>query len=186
MRRLTTRSSQQLTLPLFLPMRTEILLSLLSLSSFLCRSFSASFATRASSFALFASLFSLSECKLLLELEPFSNDNPNTDDFRCVELGVVCTCSFSFSLGGDLLGGRRWEEMWWCVGEIDEFVAEACTDCEDDRRKKGMEEGVKRLVEGPRRIEEDGLSGVCWGTGGSDAVRFVLPLDAVSGRLGER
>lgn len=38
-------------------------------------------------------------------------------------------------------------------------------------------------MDGPLRIEDEGLRGICWGTGGREAVRFVLELDAVSGRL---
>ena len=105
------------TLPRFLPISTEIRLSLLSFSfSSLCRCFSASFAARASSFAVFASLFSLSECRLLRELEPLSSDGkPNTDDFLCAEFGVDGVVG---SLGGDTpLGGRRYDDVpavGWC------------------------------------------------------------------------
>lgn len=66
-------------------MSTDILLSLRSLSSFFLLSLSESFEVDVS-LALFESLFSLSECKLLLELEPLSNDGRpklNTDDFLC-------------------------------------------------------------------------------------------------------
>lgn len=59
-------------------------------------------------------------------------------------------------------------------------------DWDDERRKNGIEDGVSRLVDGPLRIDDDGLRGICWGTGGREAVRFVLELDAVSGRLGMR
>lgn len=45
---------------------------------------------------------------------------------------------------------------------------------------------MRRLDDGPRRMEDEGLSGVCCGSGGTDAVRFVLELDAVSGLLGTR
>lgn len=102
------------TLPRFLPMRTEILLSLRSLSSFLCFSFSESFAL---SLPLFVSPFSLSECKLLRELEPFSNDGRpklRTDDFLWVDPGVVGEVIWGSFVGEELLGGRRWEE---CVDE---------------------------------------------------------------------
>ena len=61
-----------------------------------------------------------------------------------------------------------------------------CTLCEDDRRKKGIEDGVSRLLDGPLLSEDEGLRGACWGIGGAGAVRFVLELDAVSGRLGAR
>lgn len=95
-------------------MRTDILLSLLSLSSFLCLSFSASLAARASSFALFASLFSLSECKLLRELDPFNNDgrpSPNIDDFLCAEAGADDDDGDVVSFVGDRpLGGRKYDE----------------------------------------------------------------------------
>ena len=84
------------------------------------------------------------------------------------------------------LGGRKCECEEY-VGEVEGmFGGGICIDCEDDRRKKGIDDGVNRLVEGPLRIDEDGLRGICWGTGGTDAVRFVLELDAVSGRLGTR
>ena len=69
-------------------MRTEILLSLRSLSSFF--DFLSSDDVAASR-PLLASLFSLSECRLRLELEPFNNDGRpklNTDDFF-VDPGTV-------------------------------------------------------------------------------------------------
>ena len=82
------------------------------------RSFSARprAAARASSFAVFASLFSLSECRLLRELEPLRSDGrPNTDDFLCAEFGVDGVVG---SLGGDTpLGGRRYDDVpavGWC------------------------------------------------------------------------
>lgn len=147
-------------LPRLRPINTEILLSLRSFSSFFCFSLSV---LRPSSFPLRESLFSLSECKLLLELEPLRSDgNPNTDDFFCCT-EVCCvgdvTC---VSLIGDVaLGGRRWE--------LDEYVGEAegtpgggiCMDCDDDRRKNGIDDGVNRLVEGPLRMEDEGLRGIC-------------------------
>ncbi len=52
-------------------------------------------------------------------------------------------------------------------------------DCDDDRLKKGIDDGVRRLVEGFRRTDEDGLKGALGGTGGT----FVLALEAVSARL---
>lgn len=74
------------------------------------------------------------------------------------------------------------------VGEVDDGTPGGgiCIDWDDERRKNGMEEGVSRFEDGPLRIEEDGLRGICWGTGGTEAVRFVLELDAVSGRLRTR
>lgn len=96
-----------LTFPLFLPINTEILLSLRSLSSFLC--FSLSDEEAAVSRLLFASLFSLSECKLRLELEPFSNDgNPrlSTEDFLA-EPGTTGDERLVSFVGESALGARK-------------------------------------------------------------------------------
>jgi hypothetical protein len=166
-------------------MSTDILLSLRSLSSFFCFSLSV---RRPSSFALRESLFSLSECKLRRELEPLRSDGkPNTDDFFCgVVLGKVGEISWGSLTGDEALGGRKW---WFAeyVGDVDGMLGGGiCINCEDERRKNGIEDGVRRLVDGPLRMEDDGLSGICEGMGGIDAVRFVLELDAVSGRLGTR
>ena len=99
------RPCETLTLPLLRPMREEILLSLLSFSSFLwCeRSFSA-----LSSLPLF-SLFSLSECRLRRELDPLSNDDrPAPSDFLWLELDACCETGVTTSLVGDgPLGGRK-------------------------------------------------------------------------------
>lgn len=57
-----------------------------------------------------------------------------------------------------------------------------CIDCDDDRRKKGIDDGVSRFVDGLRRTEPDGLRGPLCGRGGT----FVLALDAVSVRLATR
>lgn len=168
-------------------MSTEILLSLRSLSSFF-DFFSSDDVAAALSLLLFAaSLFSLSECRLRLELEPFSNDGKpklNTDDFFA-DPGTLGDDRL-VSLEGDIaLGARRWLAE---IGPVD-IVGETdvggtvgggtCIDCDDDRRKKGIEDGVRRLVEGPRRRDECGLRGAVGGTGGT----FVLALDAVSVRL---
>lgn len=72
----------QRTFPRFLPISTEIRLSLRSLSSFF--GFSLSEEVAALSRLPFASLFSLSEWRLRRELEPFSKDGKpklKTDDF---------------------------------------------------------------------------------------------------------
>jgi hypothetical protein len=65
------------------------------------------------------------------------------------------------------------EEGNWCVEVCDgdvgpAYVAlfESWIDCEEDRRKKGIEDGVKRLL-WPRRTEDVGLLGF-W-----DVVRVV-------------
>lgn len=146
------------TLPRLLPIRTEILLSLRSFSSF----FPFSLSLRPSSFALFESLFSLSECKLRLELDPFKSDGkPNTEDFLDVVGDVTCA---SF-VGDVVLGGRKWvfdvDEEY--VGEVDDGTpgGGSCMDWDDERRKNGIEDGVSRFVDGPLCIENDGLSGVC-------------------------
>ena len=172
------------TFPRFLPMRTEILLSLRSLSSFF--DFLSSDDVAASR-PLLASLFSLSECRLRLELEPFNNDGKpklNTDDFFD-DPGTVGDDRL-VSFVGDIvvLGARRLAEPGpeENVGET-EFCgtlgAGTCIDCDDDRLKKGIDEGVRRLVEGFRRTEDEGLRGAFNGTGGT----FVLALEAVSARL---
>lgn len=171
------------TFPRFLPIRTEILLSLRSLSSFF--DFFSSDDVAASR-PLFASLFSLSECRLRLELEPFNNDGKpklNTDDFR-VDPGTVGDEKLVSFVGDIVLGARRWvaeagpEES---VGETEVCGAlgGTCIDCDEDRLKKGIEDGVRRLVEGFRRTEAEGLRGAFAGTGGT----FVLALEAVSARL---
>ena len=49
-----------------------------------------------------------------------------------------------------------------------------------------MEDGVRRFVDAPRRMDEEGLRGMFWGKGGIDAVKFVLALEAVSDRLGTK
>ncbi len=96
------------TFPLFRPMSTEILLSLLSLSSFFDFFSSDDVAAPLSLLLLAASLFSLSECRLRFELEPFSNEPKlNTDDFFA-DPGTACGCRF-VSFGGDIeVGARRW------------------------------------------------------------------------------
>lgn len=98
-------SVEDSVLPRFLPIITEIRLSLRSLSSFFCFSFcnfAVSFAASFSDFsASFALLLSFKEsleslllmCKLLLELEPLSNEGMpklKTDDFFCEEPGTDC------------------------------------------------------------------------------------------------
>ena len=174
------------TLPRFLPIRTEILLSLRSLSSFF--DFFSSDDVAASR-PLFASLFSLSECRLRLELEPFNNDGKpklNTDDFLA-DPGTVGDDRLVSFVGDIVLGARR------CVAEAgpEESVGETdvggtlggtCIDCDEDLLKKGIEDGVRRLVEGFRRTDEEGLRGAFAGTGGT----FVLALEAVSARLDVR
>ena len=58
---------------------------------------------------LFASLFSLSECRLRLELEPFNNDGRpklNTDDFF-VDPGTVGDDRLVSFVGDIVLGARR-------------------------------------------------------------------------------
>ena len=165
--------------PRFLPMRTEILLSLRSLSSFF--DFLSSDDV-AASLPLLASLFSLSECRLRLELEPFNNDGKpklNTDDFFA-DPGTVGDDRL-VSLEGDIaLGARRWLAE---IGPVD-IVGETdvggtvgggtCIDCDDDRRKKGIEDGVRRLVEGPRRRDECGLRGAVGGRAGRSCWRWTL------------
>jgi hypothetical protein len=133
-------------------------LSLRSLSSFFCLSFcsfAVSFANRSASFVRlfsfeesFESLFSA--CKLLLELDPFNNEGSprlNTDDFFCAEAGVECEGEFASLEGEELAFTRDCAEKVGedDVGSVDD--AGMCIDWEDERRKNGMEEGVRRLCD---------------------------------------
>ena len=148
-------------------MRTEILLSLRSLSLLVRPSRSDDVA--ALSRLLFASLFSLSEWRLRLELEPFSSDGKprlSTEDFFAEPWTVGEDKLVSF-VGDVVLGARRWVPE---VGPVDRVGDTAvggmpgggtCIDCDDDRLKKGIEEGVRRFVDGFRRMDDDGLSGAC-------------------------
>ena len=95
------------TFPRFRPIRTDILLSLLSFSSFFDFSLSELFP---STFGLFASPFSLSECKLRRELEPFNNEGKpklRTELFLCVDPGTELEVDdrFPLSLVGDRFAG---------------------------------------------------------------------------------
>lgn len=99
----------------------------------------------------------LSPCKLLLELEPLSNEgNPKlrTDDFFCDVLGVVGGGLEDDSLIGELFASLVRlcpDGMTGAVGIVGDteagaaFDIDICTLCEDERRKNGMEEGVRRF-----------------------------------------
>ena len=79
-----------LALPLFLPMSTDILLSLRSFWS--CFDFSPSRDLRLSFVSLPVPASLLSPWRFLLELDPLSNEGKpklSTDDFFCAEPGVV-------------------------------------------------------------------------------------------------
>lgn len=180
------------TFPRFRPIKYDILLSLRSFSSFLGFSLSLSL-LRELSLELFASLFSLSECKLLLELEPLSKDGRpklRTDDFLCADPGTEEDEKLVSLVGEKLLGARRRVppvvEVDWVGDEDDGRTPEGgnCIDCEEERRKNGIDDGVRRLVDGPRRIDDEGLRGALLGRGGIEAVKLVLALEAVSDRLG--
>lgn len=101
-----THGGQLHTLPRFLPINTEILLSLRSFSSFF--DFSGLDEEELSLLELwcFESFFSLSECKLLLELEPFSNEGrPRlSTDFLCTDPGTDADADDR--LPGSLVGER--------------------------------------------------------------------------------
>jgi len=131
----------------------------------------------------------LSPCKLLLELDPLSNEGMprlNTDDFFCADTGVDCEGELE-SLQGEVLALTRNCEDEESVGEPDvRSVVDAgiCIDCEDERRKKGIEEGVRRFWDW-RRTSEVGLRGVCCGTDSADIV-WLLVLDSAPDRLGSR
>jgi hypothetical protein len=167
-------------------MRTEIRLSLRSFSSFFnfdlsIFSFSFCFDRLASrSESLPVSL--LSPWRLFLELEPLSRDGIprlNTEDFLFV-LGVDNEEALGSSVEGDgpdLGSAARVPEY-----DVDEVVGDVelgialegkCMDCEEERRKKGMEEGVRRFDDvGPWCMEEVGLKGA----GGGNEVVLVLTL----------
>lgn len=61
-----------------------------------------------------------------------------------------------------MLGERNCECVEEYVGELGGiFAGGICMDWDDERRKKGIEDGVRRFVEAPRLIDEEGLRGVC-------------------------
>jgi hypothetical protein len=167
-----------LTLPRFLPpMRTEMRLSLRSLSSFFFSfsafslTLSASFVSRRCSFSDLASLFSCSDCKLLRELEPRRMDGKprlRTEDFltavpgvagedRLASVGVETVDLTRSRVDGFRPGDKTVGDVPFCSPELC-----TCGVCDDERRKNGIEDGVSRL-DAPRRREDDGLSGVCAG-----------------------
>jgi len=140
-------------------MRTEIRLSLRSFSSFFnfdLSAFSFSFCfdlltSRSESFPV--SLLS-PPWRLFLELEPLSKDGIprlNTEDFRFV-LGVDKEEVLGSSVEGDgpdFGSAARVPEY-----DADEVVGDVefgivlegkCMDCDEERRKNGMEEGVRRF-----------------------------------------
>lgn len=145
-------------------------LSLRSLSSFFFSSFdilSASFVSLRVSLSDFISILSLSDCRFFREVDP--RKKLSTEDFFCVELGVAgedklvsaveivdLTRSLTGAfLTGDMTGGDDDEGCSLRFG--------GCAICDEDLRKNGIEDGVRRRVELPRRTEEDGLSGACAG-----------------------
>lgn len=64
--------------------------------------------------------------------------------------------------------------------EAGTLVAVECIDWDEERRKNGMDDGVKRL-DCPRRIDEEGLMAPC--TVRPELV-FTLALESVPARLG--
>lgn len=168
-------------------MRTEIRLSLRSLSSFFnfdLSAFSFSFcldrlASRSESLPV--SLLS-PPWRLFLELEPLRREGIprlNTEDFLFV-LGVDKEEVLGGSVEGD---GPDFGSITRVPEyEVDEVVGDVefgialegkCMDCDEERRKKGIEEGVRRFddVE-PWCMEEVGLNGA----GGGSEVVLVLTL----------
>ena len=118
--------------------------------------------------------------RLFLELEPLSRDGIprlNTEDFLFV-LGVDKEETLGRSVDGDgpdFGNAARVPEY-----DVDEVVGDVelgtapegkCMDCDEERRKKGIEEGVRRF-DGPDPwcTEEVGLNGA----GGGSEVAFVL------------
>jgi hypothetical protein len=114
-----------------------------------------------------ASVFSWSDWRLFLELEPRRKPRLRTDDFFCAELGVAGDDKLA-SVGEIVDFTRSRAVVVFLMGEVTggdtglacSFSLGGWADCEDERRKKGMEDGVSRRVEVPRRREEEGLRGV--------------------------
>ena len=117
-----------------------------------------------------------------------SNDGKprlNTEDFFA-EVGTVGEERLLSFVGDMVLGARR----CWPDAGPEESVGDTelvgmpgggtCIDCEDDRLKKGIDDGVRRFVDVFRRIDEDGLSGIFCGRGGT---LVLAPLEAVPVRL---
>lgn len=168
-------------------MRTEIRLSLRSFSSFFnfdlsVFSFSFCFDRFASrSESLPVSLLS-PPWRLFLELEPLSSDGIprlSTEDFLFV-LGVDREEVLGSSVEGDgpdFGSAARVPEYDAdeVVGEVELGIAleGKCMDCDEERRKKGMEEGVRRFESAePWCMEEVGLNGA----GGGNEVVLMLTL----------
>ena len=120
--------------------------------------------------------------RLFLELEPLSRDGIprlNTEDFLFV-LGVDKDEVLGRSVEGD--GPDFGKAARVPEYDADEVVGDAelgivlegkCMDCDEERRKKGMEEGVRRFDDAePRWMEEVGLNGA----GGGNEVVLVLAL----------
>lgn len=173
--------------PRFLPMRTEMRLSLRSFSSFFnfdLSAFSFSFCfdlLKSRSESLPVSLLS-PPWRLFLELEPLSREGMprlNMEDFRFV-LGVDKEEVLGSSVEGD-------EPDFGSAARVPEYDADEVVgdvefgtalegkwiDCDDERRKKGMEEGVRRFDDVvPWCTEEVGLKGA---GGGSEVVLVRAP-----------
>lgn len=173
-------------------MRTEIRLSLRSFSSFFnfdLSAFSFSFCfdlLTSRSESLPVSLLS-PPWRLFLELEPLSRDGIprlNTEDFLFVP-GVDKEEVLGSSVEGDgpdFGSAARVPEY-----DVDDVVGDAepgialdgkWMDWEEERRKKGMEEGVRRFDGAGAWCTEDvGLSGAC---GGSEVIlTLVLAEDSI-------
>lgn len=171
-------------------------LSLRSLSSLFCFSFcslAASFAASRSAFSTSLERFAseaeslLSPCKLLLELD-FNNEGIpklNTEDFFCADAGVDCEAELKLFSGEELALTRigAGEDVVGEPGTGSGMDAEMCIDCDDERRKNGIEDGVSRLCECPLLIEPVGLSGAPEGTARAEVVP-MLTLDSVPALLG--
>jgi hypothetical protein len=170
-------------------MRTEIRLSLRSFSSFFnldlsVFSFSFCFDLLASrSESLPVSLLS-PPWRLFLELELLSRDGiprPNTEDFLFV-LGVDKEEVLGSSVEGD--GPDFGSAVRVPEYDADEVVGDVelgiapegkCMDCDEERRKKGMEEGVRRFDDAEPWCKEGvGLNGA---GGGSEVVLVLAPVD---------
>lgn len=176
-----------LTFPRLRPMRTDILLSLRSFGSCLLFSLSASRDRKLSLVSLPVPASLLSPCRLLLELDLRSDGNPklSTEDFLW-EPGVLGTVRDESLVGEPLVLRRLCVEVGaeGTVGEVDvgiAFVGGICILWEEERRKNGMDDGVRRL-DCCLRIDEAGLRGA-FCRADNPAV-LLLPLEPVPGRLG--
>jgi hypothetical protein len=172
---------KELTLPRFLIIN-DIRLSLRSLSSFflsfstLALIFSASFSALILSFPLSLA----SECKLRRDDDLSKEGKPKlkTEDFFDAEPGTEVD-SAAKSREGEVLFFER-DAAGWPGGDVEggTMGGGTCIDCEEERLKNGIEDGVNLLD--CVRWADDEVAGI------ADVVLLVLSLDPVPDRLRPR